>query len=65
MFLSADEFYWQVGLAGPTITRLQPWRAVGRPEAGLVGVGLFRNNRGARVGPGRSSPPAGGLDVRG
>ena len=50
MFLSADEFYWHVSLAGPTITRLEPWRTVGRPEAGLVGVGLFRNNRGARVG---------------
>jgi hypothetical protein len=50
MFLTADEFYWRVALAGPTITRLEPWRTVGRPEAGLVGVGLFRNNRGARVG---------------
>jgi hypothetical protein len=47
MFLSADEFYWQVRLDGASITRLQPWRAIGRPEASLVGVGLFRNNRGS------------------
>jgi hypothetical protein len=50
MFLSADDFYWQVARRGAAITRLQPWRTVGRPEAALIGVGLFRNNRGARVG---------------
>jgi len=50
MFLSADDFYWQVALAGPTITRLRPWRDLGRPEAGLIGVGLYRNDRGAQVG---------------
>jgi hypothetical protein len=51
MFLSADDFYWQVRLQGARITRLEPWRELGRPEAALVGVGLFRNNRGAGVGP--------------
>jgi hypothetical protein len=50
MFLSADDFYWRVAQRGAAITRLQPWRSVGRPEAGLIGIGLFRNNRGAEVG---------------
>jgi hypothetical protein len=45
MFLSADDFYWQVRLRGAAITRLEPWRDVGRPEASLIGVGLSRNNR--------------------
>jgi hypothetical protein len=50
MFLSADDFYWRVAQRGPAITRLQPWRTIGRPETALIGVGLIRNNRGARVG---------------
>jgi hypothetical protein len=50
LFLSADDFYWQVELRGASITRRRPWRTIGRPEAALIGVGLFRNNRGAGVG---------------
>jgi hypothetical protein len=37
-------------VGGESITRRRPWRTIGRPEAALVGVGLFRNNRGAVVG---------------
>jgi hypothetical protein len=50
MFLSADAFYWQVALHGARITRLQPWRDVGRPEASLIGIGLYRNDRGSLIG---------------
>jgi hypothetical protein len=50
MFLSADAFYWRVALRGATITRLQPWRDVGRPETSLIGVSLYRNNRGSKIG---------------
>lgn len=51
MFLSADNFYWRVVRRGFRITRTQPWRKLGRPEAALVGEGLFRNNRGGSQGP--------------
>ena len=65
MFLRADEFYWHVGLAGADDHPPGALAALGRPEAGLVGVGLFRNNRGARVGAGRSVAARVALDVRG
>ena len=38
MFLSADNFYWKVVRRGDTITRVAPFRSLGQPEAGLVGV---------------------------
>jgi hypothetical protein len=50
MFLSADQFSRQVRRSGDTVTRLHPWRELGRPEAGLIGVGLYRNDRGSRIG---------------
>jgi hypothetical protein len=38
MFLSADNFSWQVRREGPLLRRGQQWRKLGRPEAGLIGV---------------------------
>jgi len=58
MFLSADDFYWRVVRHGSRITRTQPWRDLGRPEASLVGVGLYRNNRGGTQGPWRVATTA-------
>jgi hypothetical protein len=53
MFLSADNFFWRVVRRRDTITRTERWRDLGRPEAELVGVQFFRNDRGAHQGPWR------------
>jgi hypothetical protein len=53
MFLSADNFFWRVVRRGDTITRMQRWRDLGRPEAALVGVQFVRNDRGVHQGPWR------------
>jgi hypothetical protein len=53
MFLSADNFFWRVVRGRDTITRTQQWRALGRPEAALVGVQFLRNDRGVHQGPWR------------
>ena len=37
-FLSANNFYWRVDRRGSRIERIRHWRALGRPEAALVGV---------------------------
>jgi hypothetical protein len=38
MFLSANNFFWQVLRQGNTITKTRLWRDLGRPEAALIGV---------------------------
>jgi hypothetical protein len=51
MFLSANNFYWQVEKRGDTITRTSKWRDLGRPEAALIGTQFFHNDEGERRGP--------------
>jgi hypothetical protein len=50
-FLSANGFFWQVVRHGETLTRTKQWRALGRPEAALIGVAYRGNDRGERKGP--------------
>jgi hypothetical protein len=38
IFLSAGNFLWNAQRAGQLLRRVQLWRRLGRPEAGLVGV---------------------------
>ena len=38
MFLSANNFFWQVRRDGQLLTKVAQWRNLGRPEAALVGV---------------------------
>src|SRR5437588_3491727 len=51
MFLSANNFFWQVVRHGRTITRTKQWRDLGRPEAALLGVQYRGNDRGTHFGP--------------
>ena len=51
MFLSANNFFWQVVRHGQTITRTKQWRDLGRPEAALIGVQYRGNDRGTHFGP--------------
>ena len=37
-FLSANNFFYQVKVAGNTMTGRTPWRDLGRPEAALIGA---------------------------
>ena len=37
-FLSANNFFYKVGVSGNTMTGRTPWRRLGRPEAALVGA---------------------------
>ena len=37
MFLSANNFFWKVQREGQLLRRVAEWRALGRPEAALVG----------------------------
>jgi len=50
MFLSADNFYWKVVRHGDRLVRTAAWRAVGRPEAALIGVAFIRNDGGRHQG---------------
>ncbi|MGH3135481.1 MAG: N,N-dimethylformamidase beta subunit family domain-containing protein, partial [Gaiellaceae bacterium] len=45
MFLSANNFYWQVIRRGDVLTRTRPWRELGRPEAALIGVQYIANSK--------------------
>jgi hypothetical protein len=45
MFLSANNFYWQVVRKGGVLTRTRPWRDLGRPEAALIGVQYIANSK--------------------
>jgi hypothetical protein len=51
MFLFANDFFWQVVRRGDTLTRTKRWRALGRPEAALIGVQYRGNDNGRRKGP--------------
>ncbi len=51
MFLSANNFYWRTVKRGNLMTRTQRWRRLRRPEASLVGVQYFGNDRGRHQGP--------------
>ena len=46
MFLSANNFFWKITRRGQVLTRVQMWRKLGRPEAGLVGVQWAAGNQG-------------------
>jgi hypothetical protein len=62
MFLSANNFFYRVLRDGATITRMERWRDLARPEAALVGaqyVDWFQNlypNRPYLVTGGRRAP---------
>jgi hypothetical protein len=45
MFLSANNFFWQVVKRGPVIHRTRKWRDLGRPEAALIGSQYTCNQR--------------------
>jgi len=47
MFLAANNFFWKVKRHGQRLTRVKQWRALGRPEARLVGVQYAGSNHGA------------------
>ncbi len=51
MFLSANNFFWRVDRRRHVLTRVAKWRAVGRPEAALVGVQYLANDHGRRKAP--------------
>jgi hypothetical protein len=48
MFLSANNFFWQVRRDGRRLTKVALWRRVGRPEASLVGVQYVASDYGGR-----------------
>ena len=51
IFLSANNFFWRIVRHGNVMTRTRRWRDLGRPEAALIGVEYFRNDRGQRREP--------------
>jgi hypothetical protein len=51
MFLSANNFFWQVIKHGRIIERTRQWRDLGRPEAALIGVQYRGNDRGTHRRP--------------
>ena len=51
MFLSANNFFWRTVKNGNVMTRTARWRRLHRPEASLVGVQYFGNDRGQHQGP--------------
>jgi hypothetical protein len=50
MFLSANNFFWQVRRHGDVMTKTLRWRQLGRPEAALIGVQYRANDRGTHRG---------------
>ena len=50
IFLSATNFLWRVDRHGGRIRRVAEWRALGRPEARLVGVEYEGNDEGQHHG---------------
>ncbi|MCY7304318.1 MAG: hypothetical protein LH654_15070 [Thermoleophilia bacterium] len=48
IFLSANNFFWQVQRRGGTLTRTRKWRDIGRPESALRGV-QYRGNDDGRI----------------
>ncbi|HET8607610.1 MAG TPA: N,N-dimethylformamidase beta subunit family domain-containing protein [Gaiellaceae bacterium] len=51
LFLSANNFFRRVDRAGQTITLVDEWRNLGRPEAALCGVQYVASDRGERHAP--------------
>jgi hypothetical protein len=50
MFLSANNFFWQIRIHGDVMTRTKRWRELGRPEAALIGVQYLANDAGKHRG---------------
>ena len=50
MFLSANNFFWQVVKHGQTMLKTKQWRDLGRSEAALLGVQYRGNDSGERRG---------------
>jgi len=50
MFLSANNFFWQVRIHGDVMTKTLRWRELGRPEAALIGIQYRANDRGTHRG---------------
>src|SRR6266550_805884 len=50
IFLSANNFFWKIVIRGRVMTRVAKWRDLGRPEAALLGVEYFHNDRGEHRG---------------
>jgi hypothetical protein len=48
VFLSANNFFWQVQRRGETLTRTRKWRDLGRPESAVIGV-QYRANDDGRI----------------
>jgi hypothetical protein len=48
VFLSANNFFWQVVRRGNLATKTRLWRDLGRPEAALVGVQYRANGKAPR-----------------
>lgn len=46
MFLSANNFFWQVQRRDEILTRTRQWRDLGRPESALIGVQYRANDDG-------------------
>ncbi|MEJ7791879.1 MAG: N,N-dimethylformamidase beta subunit family domain-containing protein [Gaiellaceae bacterium] len=46
MFLSANNFFWEIRKEGRTLRRMKRWREYGRPESALLGVQYRANDRG-------------------
>jgi N,N-dimethylformamidase beta subunit-like, C-terminal len=51
MFLFANDFFWRVVLRGDSIVRTRQFRAIGRPEAAVIGVQYRGSDRGEQKGP--------------
>jgi hypothetical protein len=51
IFLSANNFFWKVERGGNAIRRIAQWRALGRPEARVLGAQYRANDDGTRQGP--------------
>src|SRR5205823_9333107 len=51
LFLSANNFFWKITIDRDVMTRVARWRDLGRPEAALIGVQYFHNDRGEHRGP--------------
>jgi hypothetical protein len=58
IFLSANNFFWRIDLRGRTMTRVEKWRDLGRPEASLLGVQYVGNDDGRRRAPWQVGPSA-------
>jgi hypothetical protein len=50
MFLSANNFFWQVERRGRILRKVRKFRDLGRPEAALIGAQYLANDEGLRKG---------------